>query len=152
MFPPITYIDGRRVASKGAFPGSLAGGWLGAGRGLRSRAAEAEMAVDAARRAFPGCGGARAGRRLPILRRFAEGFAGARRRAPRPWETIVQRLAAVRQPLNRMVPRAASEHLLLCRACVDAARASRSTRPRWSTNVRYDPSGVAVLVTPWIAA
>jgi acyl-CoA reductase-like NAD-dependent aldehyde dehydrogenase len=142
------YIDGRRVASADSFvdrspvDGSVLAEISAGG------AAEADMAVDAARRAFPAWAALGAEGRAPILRRFAEGIL-ARKDDLAAVETIDNgSLLAGNQ--HRVVPRAAlnisyfAEHALTLDAhTIDS--------PEVVNHIRYDPAGVAVLVTPWNA-
>ena len=140
------YIDGKRVPSKERFldrspiDGSALAEISAGGQ------AEADMAVAAARRAFPAWAALGPEGRAPILRRFAEGILA---RAPE--------LSAVETMDNgslltgnqhRVVPRAAlnisyfAEHAL-------TLRGHSINSPEVVNHVRYDPAGVAVLVTPW---
>ncbi|THD78590.1 MAG: aldehyde dehydrogenase [Phenylobacterium sp.] len=140
------YIDGRRIVSKEHFldrspiDGSALAEVSAGGK------AEADMAVDAARRAFPAWAALGPEGRAPILGRFAEGI-----------RARVADLAAVETMDNgslltgnthRVVPRAAqnisyfAEHALtLGEHTIDS--------PEVVNHIRYDPAGVAVLVTPW---
>ncbi|MFK7895231.1 MAG: aldehyde dehydrogenase [Myxococcota bacterium] len=109
---------------------------------------EVEAAVSAARAAFPEWAALGAAGRLPILKRFADGI---RARAAE--------LAAVETADNgsllmgnqmRMVPRAAqnieffAEHAMkLLDEKIDS--------PEVVNHVRYDPAGIAALITPWNA-
>ncbi len=140
------FIDGRRVESKRKF--SNASPIDGTHLADVSAGAEAEIdqAVSAARRAFPAWAALGPEGRLPILKRFAEGI---RRRA--------DDLAAVETADNgslltanlaRMVPRAAlnieffAEHATkLDDHTIDS--------PKVVNHVRYDPAGVAALISPW---
>ena len=142
------YIDGRRLASKERFldrspiDGSALGE-ISAGGAL-----EAEMAVDAARRAFPAWAALGPEGRAPILRRFAEGIL-ARAGELAAVETL-DNGSLLMGNTHRVVPRAAqnisyfAEHALtLGGHTIDS--------PEVVNHVRYDPAGVAVLVTPWNA-
>ena len=111
-------------------------------------AEEVDRAVVAARAAFPAWAALGPGGRLPILQRFAEGI---RARAAE--------LAAVESADNgsllmgnqmRMVPRASqnidffAEHAMkLLEEKIDS--------PEVVNHVRYDPAGIAALITPWNA-
>lgn len=145
---PDHYIDGTRVKSKDRFldrspiDGSALAEISAGGE------AEAEMAVSAARRAFPAWAALGPEGRAPILRRFAAGI-----------QARVAQLAAVETLDNgsllagnqhRVVPRAAlnisyfAEHALTLNGhTIDS--------PEVVNHVHYDPAGVAVLVTPWNA-
>ncbi len=145
---PDHYINGKRVKSKDRFldrspiDGSALAEIAAGGE------AEAEIAVAAARRAFPAWAALGPEGRAPILRRFAAGI-----------QARVAQLAAVETLDNgsllagnqhRVVPRAAlnlsyfAEHALtLPGHTIDS--------PEVVNHVHYDPAGVAVLVTPWNA-
>src|SRR5580700_9363753 len=140
---PDHYIDGRRVASKERFldrspvDGSALAEVSAGGQ------AEADMAVAAARKAFPAWAALGPEGRLPILRRFAEGLQA--RAADLAAVETIDNGSLLSGNLNRMVPRAAlnisffAEHALtLVGHTIDS--------PEVVNNVRYDPSGVAVLV------
>ena len=106
------WIDGRRVPSAdrfedlspvdGAHLASIAAGGK----------AEADLAVDAARRAFPAWAALGPEGRLPYLKRFAEGI---RARA----KDLARRRISSSSRTGR-----------------SRCRATRSTRPRWSTTSR----------------
>ena len=68
------YIDGRRVASKEHFLDRSPVDGSALAEVSAGGAAEADMAVDAARRAFPAWAALGPEGRAPILRRFAEGI------------------------------------------------------------------------------
>ncbi|MBS0220946.1 MAG: aldehyde dehydrogenase [Proteobacteria bacterium] len=109
-------------------------------------AEEANAAVAAARAAFPAWAALGPQGRLPILKRFAEGIRSRR-----------EELAAVETADNGsllsrnredMVPRAA--HNIEFFAEWAAKRQHKPIEsPTVTNHVRYDPSGVAVLITPW---
>jgi len=130
-FPVLSPIDGRHLADVAA------GG-----------ASEVDAAVAAARRAFPAWAALGADGRAPILRRFAEGLqARAKELAAVETEDNGSLLAA---NLHRVVPRAAlnlaffAEHALtLGGHTIDS--------PEVVNRVRFEPAGVAALVTPWNA-
>ena len=145
---PEHYIDGRRVASSDTFldrspiDGEALGELSAGGQ------AEADMAVDAARRAFPAWAALGPEGRLPILRRFAEGIL-ARGGDLAAVETV-DNGSLLTGNTHRIVPRAAlnisyfAEHALTLQGhTIDS--------PEVVNHVRYDPAGVAVLVTPWNA-
>lgn len=142
------WIDGRRVSSSERFEnlspvdGSHLANVASGGK------AEADQAVDAARRAFPAWAALGPEGRLPYLKRFADGI---RERA--------KDLAAVETMdngsllagnLHRVIPRAAQNieffadwALTLQDHVIDS--------PEVVNHVRYDPSGVSALITPWNA-
>ncbi len=142
------WINGRRVSSKERFAnfspvdGSHLADVAAAGK------AEVDEAVAAARKAFPAWAALGPKGRLPYLKRFAEGI---RARAAE--------LAAVETMDNgslllgnqhRVVPRAAQNieffadwALTLEGHSIEGAEVIN--------HVKYDPSGVAALITPWNA-
>ena len=142
------YIDGRRVASKDRFLDRSPVDGSALGEISAGGAAESEMAVDAARRAFPAWAALGPEGRAPILRRFAEGIL-ARAGELAAVETL-DNGSLLTGNTHRVVPRAAqnisyfADHALtLGGRTIDS--------PEVVNHVRYDPAGVAVLVTPWNA-
>lgn len=142
------YIGGRRVASKERFLDRSPIDGAALAEISAGGAAEADMAVTAARRAFPAWAALGPEGRAPILRRFAEGIK-ARTAELSAVETIDNgSLLAGNQ--HRVVPRAAlnisyfAEHALTLQGhTIDS--------PEVVNYVHYDPAGVAVLITPWNA-
>jgi acyl-CoA reductase-like NAD-dependent aldehyde dehydrogenase len=146
--PTDHWIDGRRVGSHERFAvhSPIDGALLA--RVARGGAAEIDLAAAAARRAFPAWAALGPAGRAPILRRFAEAI---RARA--------KELAAVESTDNgsllagnvaRVVPRAAHNveffadfALRMPGEVIDSEEVTN--------HVRYDPSGVAGLITPWNA-
>jgi aminomuconate-semialdehyde/2-hydroxymuconate-6-semialdehyde dehydrogenase len=142
------WIGGKRVASKEKFAnfspvdGSHLADISAGGK------AEADAAVEAARKAFPAWAALGPKGRLPYLKKFAEGI-----------RARVNELAAVETMDNgsllmgnvhRVVPRAAQNieffadwALTLDGHVIDS--------PEVVNHVKYDPAGVAVLITPWNA-
>jgi len=142
------YIAGRRIASKTRFidRSPIDGGALA--EISAGSAAEADMAVSAARRAFPAWASLGPEGRAPFLRRFAEGI-HARSAELSAVETM-DNGSLLSGNQHRVAPRAAlnisyfAEHALtLFGHAIDS--------PEVVNHVRYDPAGVAVLVTPWNA-
>jgi acyl-CoA reductase-like NAD-dependent aldehyde dehydrogenase len=145
---PDHYIDGRRVASKERFLDRSPVDGSALAEISAGGAAEAGLAVDAARRAFPAWAALGPDGRAPILRRFAEGIL-ARAAELAAVETI-DNGSLLTGNQHRVMPRAAqnisyfAEHALtLGGHTIDS--------PEVVNHVRYDPAGVAVLVTPWNA-
>jgi len=142
------WIGGERVGSARTFPvlspidGSHLADVAAGGE------AEVDAAVSAARRAFPAWAALGPEGRAPILRRFAEGLlARAKDLAAVETEDNGSLLLG---NLHRIVPRAAqnlsffAEHALtLGGHTIDS--------PEVVNRVRYEPAGVAALVTPWNA-
>lgn len=142
------YIDGRRVASQARFLDRSPVDGSALAEVSAGGAAEAEMAVDAARRAFPAWAALGPEGRAPILRRFAEGVLA--RVADLAAVETIDNGSLLTGNTHRVVPRAAqnisyfAEHALtLGEHTIDS--------PEVVNHVRYDPAGVAVLVTPWNA-
>lgn len=142
------FIDGKRVSSSNRFTNRSPIDGSDLAEVSAGGAAEAELAIAAARRAFPKWAALGPEGRAPILQRFAEGI-----------KARVADLAAVETMDNgslqtgnqqRVVPRAAlnisyfAEHALKLRGhTIDS--------PEVVNEIHYDPAGVAVLVTPWNA-
>jgi acyl-CoA reductase-like NAD-dependent aldehyde dehydrogenase len=142
------FIGGKRVASKRTFPNCspIDGAHLadvGAGG-----PEEIDAAVGAARRAFPAWAALGPEGRLPILKRFAQVI---RDRA--------SELSAVETADNgsllmgnvtRVIPRAAHNIEFFAERAM-TLRNETLDSPEVVNHVRYDPSGVAALITPWNA-
>jgi acyl-CoA reductase-like NAD-dependent aldehyde dehydrogenase len=142
------WIDGERVSSNERFDNAspIDGSELGAVAAGGQQ--EADMAVAAARAAYPAWAALGAKGRLPFLRKFAEGIA-ARGKDIAALESA-DNGSLLAGNLHRMVPRAAQNisffaewALTLNNHVID--------HDEVVNNVRYDPSGVAALITPWNA-
>jgi acyl-CoA reductase-like NAD-dependent aldehyde dehydrogenase len=142
------YIDGRWVASADRFAdlspvdGSHLADVSAGGQ------AEADAAVAAARKAFPAWAALGPEGRLPILKRIADGI-----------RERVKELAAVETMdngsllggnLHRVVPRAAQNIEFFADWALKLEGHSIDS-PEVVNHVRYDPAGVAALITPWNA-
>lgn len=142
------WIGGRRVASKEKFAnfspidGSHLADVSAGGK------AEADAAVEAARKAFPAWAALGPKGRLPYLRKFAEGI-----------KARVSDLAAVETMdngsllmgnIHRVVPRAAQNIEFFADWALTLDGHSIDS-PEVVNHVKYDPAGVAVLITPWNA-
>lgn len=142
------WIGGRRVASKEKFAdfspvdGSHLADVSAGGK------AEADAAVAAARKAFPAWAALGPKGRLPYLKKFAEGI-----------KARVNDLAAVETMDNgsllmgnvhRVVPRAAQNIEFFADWALTLDGHSIDS-PEVVNHVKYDPAGVAVLITPWNA-
>ncbi|MDX5367529.1 MAG: aldehyde dehydrogenase [Alphaproteobacteria bacterium] len=142
------WIGGKRIASKEKFANfsPIDGSHLAdvsAGGKI-----EADAAVAAARKAFPSWAALGPKGRLPYLRRFAEGI-----------KARVNELAAVETMDNgsllmgnvhRVVPRAAQNIEFFAEWALTLDGHSIDS-PEVVNHVKYDPAGVAVLITPWNA-
>jgi aminomuconate-semialdehyde/2-hydroxymuconate-6-semialdehyde dehydrogenase len=142
------YIDGRRVASKDRFLDRSPVDGSALAEVSAGGAAEAEMAVDAARRAFPAWAALGPQGRAPILRRFAQGVL-ARAGDLAAVETI-DNGSLLTGNTHRVVPRAAQNISYFAELALTLGEHTIDS-PEVVNHVRYDPAGVAVLVTPWNA-
>ena len=142
------WIGGRRVSSPQRFSdlspidGSHLADVAAGGK------AEVDQAVAAARKAFPAWAALGPKGRLPILKRFAEGI-----------RARVNELAAVETTDNgsllmgnvhRVVPRAA-QNIEFFADWAMTLDGHSIEGPEVVNHVKYDPAGVAVLITPWNA-
>jgi len=142
------WIGGRRVASKEKFQnfspvdGSHLADVSAGGK------AEVYEAVAAARKAFPAWAALGPAGRLPVLKKFAAG--------------ILARLddLAMVETMDNGSLFAGNHHGMIPRAALNieffadwAMKLGRETidSPLVTNHVRYDPSGVAALITPWNA-
>jgi acyl-CoA reductase-like NAD-dependent aldehyde dehydrogenase len=112
-------------------------------------AAEVDAAVAAARAAFPAWAELGPEGRLPILQRFARGI-----------EARGKELAAVETAdngslllgnLHRVVARAALNVLYFAEFAATKLQGQTIDSPEVVNHVRFDPAGVAALITPWNA-
>ncbi len=142
------YIDGRRVASPDRFSDLSPVDGSHLAEVSAGGQAEAGAAVTAARKAFPAWAALGPEGRLPILKRFADGI-----------RARVNELAAVETldngsllggNVHRVVPRAAQNIEFFADWALKLEGHSIDS-PEVVNHVRYDPAGVAVLVTPWNA-
>ena len=140
------YIAGQRIASKKHFLDRSPIDGAALADISAGGAAEADMAVTAARRAFPAWAALGPEGRAPILRRFAEGIMA--RSADLSAVETVDNGSLLSGNQHRVVPRAAlnisyfAEHALTLRGhTIDS--------PEVVNHIHYDPAGVAVLITPW---
>src|SRR5262249_54121954 len=111
--------------------------------------AEVDAAVAAARAAFPGWAERGPQGRLPILQRFAAGIQ-ARAAELAAVETADNgSLLAVNQA--RVGPRAALNLSFFGDWAANQLQGHTIASPEVVNHVRYDPAGVAALITPWNA-
>jgi acyl-CoA reductase-like NAD-dependent aldehyde dehydrogenase len=143
------FIGGKRTASKQTFAdySPIDGAHLA--EVAAGGKADVDAAVAAARSAFPGWAALGPQGRLPILKRFAQGIE-ARKQELAAVETL-DNGSLLAGNVHRVVPRAA--HNIDFFAEFAAARLGGQTidSPEVVNHVRYDPAGVAALVTPWNA-
>jgi acyl-CoA reductase-like NAD-dependent aldehyde dehydrogenase len=142
------WIDGRRVASPRRFADFSPVDGSRLAEVAAGGEAEVASAVAAARRAFPAWAALGPKGRLPYLKRFADGI-----------RARVNELAAVETMDNgslllgnvhRVVPRAAQNIEFFAEWALTLEGHSIDS-PDVVNHVRYDPAGVAALITPWNA-
>jgi len=142
------WIDGRRVSSSERFEnlspvdGSHLANVASGGK------PEADQAVDAARRAFPAWAALGPEGRLPYLKRFADGIR-ARAKDLAAVETM-DNGSLLTGNLHRVVPRAA-QNIEFFADWALTLQGHTIDSPEVTNHIRYDPSGVAALITPWNA-
>jgi acyl-CoA reductase-like NAD-dependent aldehyde dehydrogenase len=112
-------------------------------------AAEVDAAVDAARAAFPKWAELGASGRRPILQRFAEGIL-ARTEELAAVETMDNGSLQIAN-VHRLVPRAALNISFFADWAANELQGHTIDSPEVVNHVRYDPAGVAALITPWNA-
>lgn len=142
------FINGKRVPSANRFAnhspvdGSHLADVAAGGK------VEADAAVAAARKAFPAWAALGPKGRLPILKKFAQGILAR-----------VNELAAVETMDNgsllmgnvhRVIPRAA-HNIDFFADWAQTLEGHVIDSPEVINHIKYDPSGVAVLITPWNA-
>jgi aminomuconate-semialdehyde/2-hydroxymuconate-6-semialdehyde dehydrogenase len=143
------WIGGKRVPSRATFAdlSPIDGAHLA--DVSAGGAAEVDAAVAAARAAFPAWAELGPHGRLPILQRFAQGILAR-----------AQELAAVETADNgsllagnvqRVVPRAALNVSFFADWAATKLQGHVIDSPEVVNHVRYDPAGVAALITPWNA-
>ncbi len=140
------WIDGQRVPSNRTFEvfSPIDGSHLAnvSAGGVE----EANAAVASARRAFPAWAALGPQGRLPILKRFAECILAHRERIAAV-ETV-DNGSLLSRNREGTIPRAAHNIDFFAEWAVKRRHAIIDS-PTVSNHVRYDPSGVAVLITPW---
>lgn len=142
------WIDGRRVKGRGHFANHSPIDGTPLGDVAAGDGQDVDEAVDAARRAFPAWAALRAEGRLPILRAFAEGIL-ARAEELAAVETI-DNGSLLAGNSHRMVPRAA-QNISFFADWATTLLDHRIDHAEVVNHVRYDPSGVSALITPWNA-
>ena len=142
------WIGGKRVSSKEKFAdfspidGSHLADISAGGK------AEADAAVAAARKAFPAWAALGPKGRLPILKKFAEGIR-ARANELAAVETM-DNGSLLMGNVHRVVPRAA-QNIEFFADWATTLDGHTIDSPEVVNHVKYDPAGVAVLITPWNA-
>ncbi|MEN6541929.1 aldehyde dehydrogenase [Parvibaculum sp.] len=142
------YINGRRVSSKERFSnfspvdGSHLADVAAAGK------PEVDEAVAAARKAFPAWAALGPKGRLPYLKRFADGIRA--RAAELAAVETMDNGSLLLGNVHRGVPRAAQNIEFFADWALTLDGHSIEG-PEVVNHVKYDPSGVAALITPWNA-
>jgi acyl-CoA reductase-like NAD-dependent aldehyde dehydrogenase len=142
------WIDGKRVPSANRFGTASPIDGTHLGDVAAGGQAEVDQAVDAARRAFPVWAALGAEGRLPILQQFAKEIL-ARSDDLAALETADNGSLLVGNQ-HRMVPRAAQNISFFAEWAMTLLDHTID-HPEVTNNVRYDPAGVAALITPWNA-
>lgn len=142
------WIDGKRVASSRTFPDRSPIDGTHLADVAAGGAEEAAAAVAAARRAFPAWAALGPEKRGEILHRFAEGI---RRRAKdlAVVETI-DNGSLLMANVARLIPRSAHNIEFFADWALKLGH-EHIESPEVNNYVRYDPAGVAALITPWNA-
>ena len=142
------WIDGKRVPSANRFATASPIDGTHLGDVAAGGQAEVDQAVDAAQRAFPAWAALGAEGRLPILRQFAKEIL-ARSDNLASLETA-DNGSLLMGNQHRMVPRAA-QNISFFADWAMTLLDHRIEHEEVTNNVRYDPAGVAALITPWNA-
>jgi acyl-CoA reductase-like NAD-dependent aldehyde dehydrogenase len=142
------YIDGKRVESKRTFEtrSPIDGAHLAAMSA--AGAGEIDAAVAAARRAFPVWAARGPEGRAPILKRFAQAIRDHARELSAV-ETA-DNGSLLMGNLARVIPRAAHNIEFFADWALKLGREEIDS-PEVVNHVRFDPAGVAALITPWNA-
>jgi aminomuconate-semialdehyde/2-hydroxymuconate-6-semialdehyde dehydrogenase len=142
------FIGGNRVASRRTFENCSPIDGAHLADVSAGGPEEIDAAVRAARRAFPAWAALGAEGRLPVLKRFAQAI-----------RDRVKELSAVETADNgsllmgnmaRVIPRAAHNIEFFAERAMSLGHETIDS-PEAVNHVRYDPSGVAALITPWNA-
>jgi len=142
------WIGGKRVASRDRFANASPIDGAALGAVSAGGKAEADMAVDAAQAAFPAWAALGAEGRQPILRKFAEGIL-ARAKDLAAVETA-DNGSLLMGNLHRVIPRAA-QNISFFADMATTLQDHVIDHEEVANHVRYDPAGVAALITPWNA-
>jgi aminomuconate-semialdehyde/2-hydroxymuconate-6-semialdehyde dehydrogenase len=142
------FIGGKRVASKRTFANCSPIDGAHLADVSAGGQEEINAAVGAARRAFPAWAALGPEDRLPVLKRFAQAI-----------RDHIKELSAVETADNgsllmgnvtRVIPRAAHNIEFFAERATTLGHETIDS-PEVVNHVRYDPSGVAALITPWNA-
>lgn len=142
------WIGGKRVSSAERFSNASPIDGADLGAVAAGGQEEADMAVEAARKAYPAWAALGAEGRLPVLRKFAEGIL-ARGKEIAAVESA-DNGSLLMGNVHRMAPRAAQNISFFAEWALKL-NDHVIDHEEVVNNVRYDPSGVAALITPWNA-
>ncbi|MDQ6732388.1 MAG: aldehyde dehydrogenase [Actinomycetota bacterium] len=146
------YIDGRRVRSPERFAVRSPIDWDGWELGRVSAAGrpEVHLAVAAARSAFPGWAALGPAGRLEVLTRLADAIDGA---VPDLARVECADNGSLHEAMRlRVLPRAANNVRFFAQYAVERlGEGARTLHGGERNRVRYDPSGVVAVSTPWNA-
>jgi len=142
------WIGGKRVASSARFANTspIDGTDLGAVSAGGQK--EADMAVEAASAAFPEWAALGAEGRKPILDKFAQGILD--RAEDLAKVECLDNGSLLMGNIHRLVPRTA-QNISFFADWAMSLQDHVIDHEEVTNNVRYDPSGVAALITPWNA-
>ncbi len=142
------WIGGERVVSRGTFPVESPIDRSHLADVSAGGKAEVDAAVAAARAAFPAWAALGPEGRAPILRKFAEGLLA--RAAELAAVETTDNGSLLAGNLHRVVPRAALNVSFFAEWAL-GLRDHTIDSPEVVNHVRYEPAGVAALITPWNA-
>lgn len=142
------WIGGERVSSADRFTNASPIDGCDLGAVAAGGQVEADWAVHAAAKAYPAWAALGPEGRLPILRKFAEGIL-ARGKDIAAVESA-DNGSLLAGNMHRMVPRAAQNISFFAEWAL-GLNDHTIDHAEVVNNVRYDPAGVAALITPWNA-
>ncbi|HXW85078.1 MAG TPA: aldehyde dehydrogenase family protein, partial [Candidatus Binataceae bacterium] len=144
--PTAHFIDGKRVESRRKFAVNSPIDGKHLAEVSAGADAEVDAAVGAARRAFAAWAALGAEGRHPILKRFAQAIRERSAQLAAVETTDNGSLLAVN--LGRVMPRSAHNIEFFADRALTLGREEIDS-PEVVNHVRYDPAGVAALITPW---
>jgi len=142
------WIGGKRVPSRRRFADDSPIDGAKLAQVAAGGASEVDAAVDAARAAFPAWAALGPRGRLPILKRLAESIR-ARAESLAAVETA-DNGSLLAGNLRRVVPRAAQNVEFFAERALELEHESIESE-EVVNHVRYEPAGVAAIITPWNA-
>jgi aminomuconate-semialdehyde/2-hydroxymuconate-6-semialdehyde dehydrogenase len=140
------FIDGKRVASKRTFANCSPIDGKHLADVSAGGAAEVDAAVAAARRAFPSWAALGPKGRHPVLKKFAQAIRDHAKELSAV-ETV-DNGSLLMGNLGRVIPRAAQNIEFFADWALKLGH-EQIDSPEVVNHVRFDPAGVAALITPW---